>query len=61
MNIEVSPSPIPNSTEANLTNALVLIAMSAWAYLAAANQSVTILIPMAAGIILLLCQPGVKS
>lgn len=45
----------------NLVNALVLIAMSAWGYLDAERSSVTILIPMIAGVVLLLCQPGVKS
>lgn len=52
---------MPSAPIANLVNAIVLIAMSAWAYLDAERQSVTILIPMIAGAVLLLCQPGVKS
>ena len=46
---------------ASLLNALVLIAFSAWAYLASASAPLTALIPAAFGVALLLCYPGVKS
>lgn len=47
--------------QANLLNAIVLIAMSTWGYLASATPSITALIPAIIGIVLLLCSPGVKS
>ena len=50
-----------NAHTANLLNAIVLIAMSAWAYLSAAAPSMTALIPAAFGLALLACTPGVKS
>lgn len=46
---------------ANLINAATLIAMSAWAYLAATDASLTALIPGAVGLALLACHPGVKA
>ena len=46
---------------ASLTNAVLLIAMSAWGYLAAASPSFTALIPAAFGVLLLLCASGVKA
>lgn len=45
---------------ASLLNALVLIAMSLWAYFAPPASSFTALIPAAFGIALLACYPGVK-
>ncbi len=45
---------------ANLVNAIVLIAMSAWAYLGSATPSLTALIPAGFGAALMLCHPGVK-
>ncbi|MEM6441156.1 MAG: hypothetical protein AAF763_15845 [Pseudomonadota bacterium] len=46
---------------ASLANAVVLIVMSGWAYLASAAPSVTMLIPAAVGLGLLACLPGVKA
>ena len=46
---------------ASLINAIVLILMSAWAYLGASEPSLTALIPAAFGLILAACYPGVKS
>lgn len=45
---------------ANLINAIVLIAISAWAYLGSDTPSFTALIPAGFGVCLLMCQPGVK-
>ncbi|MEM1131948.1 MAG: hypothetical protein AAGH53_03335 [Pseudomonadota bacterium] len=45
---------------ASLINALVLIAMSAWGFFDADKQSITILIPAATGVLLLLLNNGVK-
>ncbi|MEL6532864.1 MAG: hypothetical protein AAFN09_02360 [Pseudomonadota bacterium] len=45
---------------ANLLNALCLIVMSVWAFLAIEMMSLTALIPAGAGVALLLCQPGVS-
>ena len=47
--------------QASLLNALLLIALSAWGYLASENPSFTALIPAIIGVILLLCNPGVKK
>ncbi|MEM7431071.1 MAG: hypothetical protein AAF351_03925 [Pseudomonadota bacterium] len=47
--------------QASLINAVVLIAMSAWAYLASDTPSVTAFIPAAFGVLLLACLPGVKA
>ncbi|MEM9708844.1 MAG: hypothetical protein AAF871_08620 [Pseudomonadota bacterium] len=44
---------------ANLMNAIVLVAFSAWGYLVADKASWTALIPAAAGVVLLFCQPGI--
>lgn len=46
---------------ANLINALLLIAVSAWAYFTSATPSLTALIPAGFGLVLLACSPGVKS
>ncbi|MEM1380096.1 MAG: hypothetical protein AAGH41_05660 [Pseudomonadota bacterium] len=46
---------------ASLINALILIACSAWAYLASDTPSITALIPAFFGAGLLLCVPGVKA
>jgi hypothetical protein len=46
---------------ANLVNAIILITMSAWAYLGSDTPSLTALIPGGFGAALLLCQPGVRS
>ncbi len=46
---------------ASLLNALVLIAVSAWAFLSSETGSLTILVPAAFGVLLLACYPGVKA
>ena len=46
---------------ASLLNALVLIALSAWAYASSETGSLTILVPAAVGVALLACYPGVKA
>lgn len=46
---------------ANLLNASVLIIMSAWGYFASETPSFTALIPAFIGVILLLCNIGVKQ
>lgn len=50
-----------NSYVANLLNAVVLIAMALWGYLSSETPSMTALIPVAFGLILLLMSPGVKK
>lgn len=46
---------------ASLINAIILIAMSGWGYLASDSPSVTALIPTFIGVILLALYPGVKK
>jgi len=46
---------------ASLINAILLIALSAWAYLASDNPSFTALIPAIFGAALLACYQGVKA
>lgn len=46
---------------ANLVNAVLLIALGAWAYFTSATPSVTTLIPVIAGIILFALQTGIKK
>ena len=50
-----------NAYNANLINALVLIAMGAWGYFSSESPSPTALIPVAAGVILLAMSQGVKN
>lgn len=50
-----------NAAVANLINAVVLIAVSAWAYVASDAPSLTALIPAAFGVALVLCTPGVRA
>ncbi|MEM6668992.1 MAG: hypothetical protein AAF661_07215 [Pseudomonadota bacterium] len=50
-----------NAHVANAVNALVLIVISLWAYLATGMASFTALIPAAFGVVLLACTPGVKA
>jgi len=45
----------------SLVNAVVLIAMSGWAYLVSTSPSTTMLIPAFFGAALLACLPGVKA
>ena len=46
---------------ASLVNSLILIAMGAWGYLASESPSITALIPLFFGVVLLLCYRGVKA
>ncbi|MEO0367685.1 MAG: hypothetical protein AAF197_02750 [Pseudomonadota bacterium] len=46
---------------ASLINALLLIVLSSWGYLSSSTPSMTALIPATFGVLLLLCNPGVKS
>lgn len=46
---------------ASLINAIILIILGAWAYLSSASPSPTALIPVAAGIILLVLTPAFKK
>ena len=52
---------MPSAPRANLIIALVLSAMSAWAYLASATPSFTALIPAGFGLALFACQSGVAK
>ena len=45
----------------SLISSILLIAMSAWGYLSSETPSITALIPLFFGVILLLCYPGIKS
>ena len=45
----------------SLVNSVTLIAMSAWGYLASETPSITALIPLFFGFVLLLCYQGVKT
>ena len=45
----------------SLVSSLVLIIMSAWGYLSSETPSVTALIPLFFGVILILCYPGIKK
>lgn len=46
---------------ANIINALVLIGLGLWAYFASNTPSLTALIPVAIGIVLLVIQSGIKQ
>ncbi|MEM7441157.1 MAG: hypothetical protein AAF393_16290 [Pseudomonadota bacterium] len=46
---------------ANFINAVVLIAVSAWAYFGSDTPSLTALIPAVFGAALLICTPGVRA
>ena len=50
-----------NAYLANLINALVLVALGTWGYLGSEAPSMTALIPVGIGAILLVCSPGVKK
>ena len=45
----------------NLINAFVLITLGSWAYISSDTPSVTAMIPVIAGVILLLITPGFKK
>jgi hypothetical protein len=50
-----------NAYLANLINALVLVGLGTWGYLSSESPSITALIPVGIGAILLICSPGVKK
>ena len=50
-----------NAATANIINGLVLIAMGLWGYFSSSTPSMTALIPVGFGVVLLLLTPGVKS
>lgn len=50
-----------NAFTANLINAVVLMAMGIWGYMASDNPSMTALIPVAFGLIFLVLSQGVKK
>ena len=45
----------------SLVSSLVLIVMSTWGYLSSETPSVTALIPLFFGVILILCYPGINK
>ena len=45
----------------SLISSLILITMSGWGYLSSETPSVTALIPLFFGVILLFCYPGIKK
>ena len=45
----------------SLISSVVLIVMSAWGYLSSDSPSLTALIPLFFGVVLLACYPGIKS
>lgn len=45
----------------SLINAILLISLSTWGYLESETPSITALIPAIIGVILLLCNPGVRK
>jgi len=50
-----------NAHIASLINAALLVALGAYGYFSSDTPSVTALIPVIVGVVLLLCSPGVKS
>ena len=50
-----------NATKANLLNSIVLIAVGGWGYFDGDGKSITALIPVIFGVILLLCYSGIKK
>lgn len=50
-----------NAHKASLINSILLITLSLWGYLSSETPSVTALIPTAIGVVLLLCNKGVKN
>lgn len=46
---------------ASLVNAILLVTLSGWGYLASESPSVTALIPTTFGVVLLLMNPGIRS
>tara|TARA_B100000965_G_scaffold75753_1_gene60040 strand:- start:608 stop:952 length:345 start_codon:yes stop_codon:yes gene_type:complete len=50
-----------NATKANLLNSVILIAVGSWGYFDGDGKSMTALIPVIFGVVLLLCNNGVKN
>ena len=50
-----------NSTKANLLNSVILIVVGGWGYFDGDGKSVTALIPVIFGVVLLLCNNGIKN
>tara|TARA_S200000501_G_C20802392_1_gene734656 strand:+ start:1217 stop:1567 length:351 start_codon:yes stop_codon:yes gene_type:complete len=50
-----------NATKANLLNSFVLIAVGGWGYFDGDGKSITALIPVIFGVVLLLCYSGIKK
>ena len=50
-----------NATKANLLNSAILIAVGGWGYFDGDGKSVTALIPVIFGVVLLLCNNGIKN
>ncbi|MAR26049.1 MAG: hypothetical protein CMC50_01290 [Flavobacteriaceae bacterium] len=50
-----------NATKANLLNSIVLIAVGGWGYFDGDGKSITALIPVIFGVVLLLCNSGIKK
>jgi len=46
---------------ASLINAVILISFSAWGYFTSDTPSMTALIPLVIGVILLICNPGIRK
>ena len=50
-----------NATKANLLNSIVLIAVGGWGYFDGDGKSITALIPVIFGVVLVLCYSGIKK
>ena len=50
-----------NATKANLLNSIVLIAVGGWGYFDGDGKSITALIPVIFGVVLMLCYSGIKK
>ena len=50
-----------NSTKANLLNSIVLITVGGWGYFDGDGKSITALIPVIFGVVLLFCYSGIKK
>ena len=50
-----------NATKSNLLNSVILIAVGSWGYFDGDGKSMTALIPVIFGVVLLLCNNGVKN
>ena len=50
-----------NATKANLLNSVILIVVGGWGYFDGDGKSLTALIPVIFGVVLLLCNNGIKN